>query len=243
MRILILGGTEEASQLAIKASAISGIEVITSLAGRTIEPKKIATRSRIGGFGGACGLVKYLQDNKIDRLIDATHPFATQISHNAAIAAKVCHLPHLILTRRPWQPTKSDRWIEVSDLKAAADILPTVAQRVFLTIGRQELATFTHLKDLWFLMRMIDHPQIDAAIPNGKVILQKGPFSLVEEEQLLIKYQIEAIVSKNSGGEATYAKILAARALNLPVIMVQRPLLATGKSVSDVESALNWISH
>jgi precorrin-6A/cobalt-precorrin-6A reductase len=241
MRVLILGGTSDASQLAVKASAISGLEVITSLAGRTRQPSKIDTPTRIGGFGGIEGLVNYLQNNAIALLIDATHPYAAQISFNAATAAKLCNLPHVMLVRPEWKPVNGDRWIEVESLKVAADLIPSLAKRVFLTIGRQELSTFTRLEDTWFLMRMIDSPEADIPIPNGQLLLKRGPFSLADERKLLIKYQIQVIISKNSGGDATYAKIVAARELGLPMVMVKRPVMPESDRVIDVEGALEWL--
>jgi precorrin-6A/cobalt-precorrin-6A reductase len=241
MRVLILGGTGDASKLASEASAMPNIEVITSLAGRTSQPAKILTQTRIGGFGGTSGLVTYLQENAIDLLIDATHPFAAHISFNAADAAKLGNIPRLMLVRPEWQPTNGDRWLEVEDLKAAANLLPGLAKRIFLTIGRQELSTFAHLQDIWFLMRSIDSPAANIPVPKGKLLLEKGSFSLADERELLIKYQIEAIVSKNSGGEATYAKIVAARELGLPVVMVKRPIMPEGDRVNEVESALEWL--
>lgn len=243
MRVLILGGTGDASQLAIAASNLPGIEIISSLAGRTRQPAAIATQARIGGFGGTEGLVAYLQDQAIALLIDATHPFAAQVSFNGATAAKICGIPHLMLIRPAWQPIEGDRWIEVDDLKAAAEILLGLAKRVFLTIGRQELSAFAHLEDIWFLMRMIDSPTSDTPIPKGQLLLERGPFSLANERELFKKYQIEAIVSKNSGGEATYAKIIAARELSLPVVMVKRPPVPESDRVSDIESALKWLQN
>ncbi|NJL53548.1 MAG: cobalt-precorrin-6A reductase [Hydrococcus sp. SU_1_0] len=243
MRVLILGGTGDACRLAAQATNIPGIEIITSLAGRTRQPAKSVTVTRIGGFGGISGLVKYLQENAIALLIDATHPFADQISFNAAQAANYCHIPHVILVRPAWQPVKGDRWIEVSDLKAAAAILPGLAKRVFLTIGRQELSTFAYLENIWFLMRMIDPPEADMPIPKGQLLLERGTFTLIQERELLKQYQIQTIVSKNSGGEATYAKIVAARELNLPVVMVKRPAMPESDRVNDVESALRWLKN
>lgn len=251
MRVLILGGTVDASQLAIQASTIPGIEVIVSLAGRTRQPAKINVQTRIGGFGGTEGLVAYLQDKAIALLIDATHPYAAQISFNAATAAKICGIPHLLLIRPEWKPvlgdpqsgSLGDRWIEVDSVEAAAARLPGLAKRVFLTIGRQELAVFADLEDIWFLMRAIDPPEANTPIPQGQLLLQRGPFSLADERELLQKYQIEAIVSKNSGGEATYAKIIAARELNLPVVMVKRPVMPSGTRVTDVKSALEWLHN
>jgi precorrin-6A/cobalt-precorrin-6A reductase len=241
MRVLILGGTGDASQLAMKASTLPEIEVIVSLAGRTRQPAPIATQTRIGGFGGTSGLVAYLQNNSIELLIDATHPFAEKISFNAAGAAKLCGIPHLILVRPPWRSIQGDRWIEVDNIEAAAAILSDLTKRVFLTIGRQELSTFSHLENIWFLMRAIDPPAPNLPIPKGQLLLERGPFSLADERKLLKKYQIEAIVSKNSGGDATYAKIIAARELGLPVVMVKRPSMPEGDRVADVESALKWL--
>lgn len=239
-RVLILGGTGDAKALSAKAAEIPGLEIMTSLAGRTRQPL-LAGNTRIGGFGGVAGLTEYLQSEQIDLLIDATHPFAAQISFNAAIAAAKAGIPHLMLIRPAWKPVEGDRWIEVDSNEAAASVLPGLAQRIFLTIGRQELAAFAHLQDLWFLMRMIDPPQAGASIPPGKLLLERGPFSLTDERSLLLNYNIDAIVSKNSGGDATYAKIIAAREVNLPVVMVQRPPVPSGEKVACLEDALVWI--
>lgn len=242
-RLLILGGTGEAAQLAKKAAKIDEIEVITSLAGRTQKPTFPLGNVRIGGFGGESGLIEYLQGQKIDLVIDATHPFAAQISFNAAAATAKCGLPHLMLVRPSWQQVAGDNWIEVPSNDAAAKLLPKSAQRVFLTIGRQELAAFANLKSRWFLMRMIDPPAAEALVPKGKLLLEKGPFSLEHERQLLQEYQIDLLVSKNSGGDATIAKIIAARELKIPVVMVQRPAIPNVEPVANVEAAINWLSR
>jgi precorrin-6A/cobalt-precorrin-6A reductase len=197
---------------------------------------------RIGGFGGAAGLINYIREQHITVLIDATHPFAAQMSHHAAAAAQACGLPHLMLVRPAWEPVAGDRWLPVESIAAAVAVLPEIARRVFLTIGRQELAAFAVLQDLWFLMRMIDPPLPDAPVPPGTLILGRGPFGLAEEHQLLTTYAIEAIVSKNSGGNATAAKLAAARELGLPVVMIQRPPLPAGEQVTDVEQALVWLA-
>jgi precorrin-6A/cobalt-precorrin-6A reductase len=242
-RLLILGGTGEAAKLAAQAALLPGVEVITSLAGRTHRPVTPSGRVRIGGFGGDAGLIDYMREQHVDLLIDATHPFAAHISFNAATAAQVCGLPHLLLVRPPWEPMEGDRWIAVESIAAAVSILPSVAQRVFLTTGRQDLAAFAPLKDLWFLMRMIDPPTPDTPVPPGMLVLERGPFTLEDERELLQTYAIEAIVSKNSGGDATYAKIRAARELVLPVIMVQRPPTPAGARVASVEEALGWLAQ
>jgi precorrin-6A/cobalt-precorrin-6A reductase len=254
-RVLILGGTGDATALATAAAQIPGIEVISSLAGRTQNPVSPDGGVRVGGFGGAAGLADYLRDpcgngeadpcgnsvadRSIHLLIDATHPFAAQITWNASIAAAEVGIPFLMLNRPAWEKMPGDRWIEVKDNATAATVLP--AQRVFLTIGRQELSAFTHCSDRWFLMRMIDPPASDRLYPQGEILLARGPFNVTDERELLQKHTIGAIVSKNSGGDATYAKIIAAREMKIPVVMVQRPVMPVGEKVTQVEEALSWI--
>ena len=241
-RLLILGGTGDAAELAARASQIAEIEVVSSLAGRTQQPFTPKTGTvRIGGFGGAAGLAAFLLDRPIDLLIDATHPFAAQISAHAAVAAAECNVPYLMLVRPAWERVEGDRWIEVASHSEAAKALSGQSQRVFLTIGRQELAEFAGLDAIWFLMRAIDPPALNTPVPNGKLLLARGPFTLEDERQLLLEYQIDTIVSKNSGGDATYAKIAAARELGLPVVMVQRPQIPDVEQVADVEGAIAWL--
>jgi precorrin-6A/cobalt-precorrin-6A reductase len=240
-RVLILGGTGDAAELARRAVALPDLTVISSLAGRTEAPTVPVGPVRIGGFGGVEGLVNYLQQEQIDALIDATHPFAAQISWNAATAAQQVEIPFLMLIRPAWEPVAGDHWIETTSHEAAAQLLSDLAQRIFLTIGRQELAAFAHLTDRWFLMRMIDPPQPGSPVPPGELLLERGPFSLEHERALLQQYQIEAIVSKNSGGAATYAKIEAAREARLPVVMIQRPAMPVGRAVSTVDQAMAWL--
>ncbi|MBX9256893.1 cobalt-precorrin-6A reductase [Desmonostoc muscorum CCALA 125] len=241
MRVLILGGTGDAAELAAKLASMEGVEIITSLAGRTREPLVPLGDLRVGGFGGVAGLASYLQVMQIDLLIDATHPFATQISWNAVDAATKVGVPHLMLIRPPWEKVSGDRWIEVDSVTAAAAALQNQAQRVFLTVGRQELAAFAHLKEIWFLMRMIDPPTPDALVPPGMLLCDRGPFTLNNEREILIHHNIDTIVSKNSGGDATYAKIIAARELEVKVVMVNRPATPPGDYVTDVDGALAWV--
>ncbi|MFP4221463.1 MAG: cobalt-precorrin-6A reductase [Phormidium sp.] len=240
-RVLILVGTGEGRKLARQASQRPDIEAIASLAGRTRQPDIPIETTRIGGFGGVEGLREYLRAQQIEALVDATHPFAAQISQNAAQAAEEAGIPHLRLTRPPWSPQPGDRWLEVSSYAEAAERVREVARRVFLTIGRQELARFAQVRQVWFLMRMIDPPAADCPRPPGEVLLARGPFSLDAERTLLQDYQIGAIVSKNSGGDGTYAKIVAARELQLPIIMVQRPAMPTGDCVSDIADVFDWL--
>ncbi|AFY74238.1 precorrin-6x reductase [Synechococcus sp. PCC 7502] len=243
MKVLVLGGTGDAVKLAAKLAHIPELEIISSLAGRTRKPAALVGDVRIGGFGGVAGLIEYLQAQKIDVVIDATHPCAGQISGNGAIACQVTKIPHLILVRPQWQKVKGDRWIEVASVEAAAVILPELGTRFFITSGRQQLEPFLKLAkshpQVWFLLRSIDPP--DLVIPNSEVLLDRGPFSLESERQLLKNYQIEAIVTKNSGGEATAAKLTAARELNIPVVMIQRPPMPDGEKVSEIDEAIAWI--
>jgi precorrin-6A/cobalt-precorrin-6A reductase len=240
-RLLILGGTGDAVKLASLAMSIPGLEVITSLAGRTISPKALLGEVRIGGFGGESGLVEYLQVENIDLLIDATHPFAARISWNAAGAVARVGIPRLMLIRPAWERLPQDNWIEVESVEVAVMAIPATVERIFLTIGRQQLATFAGLTDKWCLMRSIDPPDSTTPLPPGELLLDRGPFSLEQELQLLRDYWIDAIVSKNSGGAATYAKIIAARELGLPVIMVQRQIVPDGDVVGDVSGAIEWL--
>ncbi|BAY11120.1 precorrin-6x reductase [Calothrix sp. NIES-2098] len=241
MRVLILGGTGDAAELAARVATIPGIEAIASLAGRTRQPSIPSGNIRIGGFGGAAGLANYLRQEKIHLLIDATHPFASQISFNAAAAATEVGIPRLMLNRPVWEKVSGDRWIEVDNIAAATAALSNQAQRVFLTVGRQELSSFAHLKKLWFLMRVIDPPSPDDLIPPGLVLCDRGPFALENEREILINYKIDTIVSKNSGGDATYAKIIAAREMGVTVVMVNRPAIPPGEQVSNVEDAVAWL--
>lgn len=248
IKILILGGTSDAKELANQVANMpkiaDKIEVFSSLAGRTRAPFSPIGNVRIGGFGGVDGLVNYLEEMQINILVDATHPFASQISENAATAAKIVNIPHLMLVRPAWIKLPDDQWLEVENNIAAAKVLASEKNdihRVFLTIGRQEISTFAHLQNIWFLMRMIDLPDVNSVIPLGKILCDRGPFSLEDEKQILTEYKIDTIVSKNSGGNATYAKIIAARELGLKVIMVQRPILPSGEQVPDVETALQWL--
>lgn len=240
-RLLILGGTQEAAQLATQLTALPDLDVLSSLAGRLRQPTTPAGTLRVGGFGGVEGLSTYLREQQIALLIDATHPFAAQISFHAASAAHACGLPHLMLVRPAWVPGAGDHWLAVDSLADAAAQLPGLAQRVFLTIGRQEVATFAPLTELWFLMRMIDPPAPEMPMPPGLLLLERGPFTLAHERQLLHTHAIEAIVSKNSGGPATDAKLHAARELGLPVLMVQRPALPESVHVTDVAQAYQWV--
>jgi precorrin-6A/cobalt-precorrin-6A reductase len=241
-RILILGGTGDSAKLIPQLAALHNVETIASLAGRTPKPNvPIVGRVRLGGFGGVAGLAQYLQDEQVDMLVDMTHPFAVQIKHNAATAAAKVGIPRVLFSRPAWEKHPDDHWIEAKDLEAAAAVLPSVADRVFLTIGRQELSAFSQLRSHWFLMRMITQPEPTLRLPPGEILFDQGPFDVLNETELLKKYNIGAIVSKNSGGNAAYAKVIAAREMGMPIVMIPRPPLPEGDVVPDLERAVDWV--
>jgi precorrin-6A/cobalt-precorrin-6A reductase len=240
LRVLILGGTVEASALARLAAAEPGLAPILSLAGRTASPLLPAIPSRIGGFGGAAGLAAYLRHAAIDRLIDATHPFAHQISSNAAQAAALADVPRLVLCRPPWVAGPSDDWRMVPTMQAAALALGAARRRVFLTIGRQELRPFQAMAaHHHYLIRSVDPPDPALLPPRAEVITARGPFPEAAERALMERHGIDVLVTKNSGGAD--GKLSAARALGRPVVMVERQPAPVGETVAGAHAALAWL--
>jgi len=244
MRVLILGGTSQASALARALAARADIDATLSFAGATQNPIAPPIPFRVGGFGGAEGLRAYLEDGRIDAVIDATHPYAERISANAVRACAEARVPLAILTRPAWTHRERDRWIEVDDVGAAARALSDAPRRVFLTHGRLGLAAFAEAPQHFYLVRTIDPPPDIGRLPRHKLLLARGPFALEDEQNLMREERIDMLVTKNSGGGATYAKIEAARALGLPVVMIRRPAAASMGELSDVAAALAWLdSH
>ncbi len=241
MKILILGGTAEAAGLARGLSEVAGVATITSLAGRTRAPAAVPGAVRVGGFGGPEALAEYLRSEKIDLVVDATHPFAARISRNAARACEAAGVPRLLLARPPWAAQAGDTWISAADTEAAAAALPGLGQRAFLAIGRQELAAFMGLTELWFLVRLVEEPEAPPPLANYHLVLGRGPFAEAQELELLRAYGIEVVVSKNSGGAGAAAKIAAARVLELPVVMIERPPAPESETAEDVAAARAWI--
>jgi len=237
--ILILGGTGEARALAA-ALVRSGRQVMSSLAGRTASPLLPEGQVRIGGFGGVEGLAHYLRDERIGLLIDATHPFAAQISTNAVAAAKVADVSLVRLERPQWQRAQGAEWIEVEDMAAAADVLPAGAN-VFLAIGRQQIARFFQRTDCRFTARVIEPPE---TAPEGwTIIAGRGPFPVQAEIDLLALHGFTHMVAKNSGAAASHDKILAAAELGIPVVMVKRPALPPAHSFENVQALLDYIDQ
>jgi precorrin-6A/cobalt-precorrin-6A reductase len=242
-RILILGGTAESRALAARLAQRRDLAVTLSLAGRTAKPAAQPVPVRIGGFGGAEGLARHIAAEQIDALIDATHPYAAVMSANAARAAQVARVPLLALRRPPWTPLAGDRWIEVADMRAAVDALGAAPRRVFLTLGRKELAPFTQAPQHHYLVRSVDPVEPPLAVPSASYVVARGPFTEAGDGALLTAHAIEIVVAKNSGGSATYAKIAAARALALPVVMLRRPPLPQVPAVETIDEVAAWIDH
>jgi precorrin-6A/cobalt-precorrin-6A reductase len=241
-RLLILGGTREAAVLAGQASERFApvLEVITSLAGRLPPPRGLAGRLRIGGFGGTSGLVRYLRDERIALVIDATHPFATTISAHAAEACAATRTPRLLFLRPPWTPQPGDRWDEVADFAAAAEEVGAIARRAFLTIGLSELAAFSTVRRVFFLVRLFRLEPAPLPLADHAVIVARPPFTVEAERGLLARERIDTLVSKHSGGPIE-AKLTAARALGLTVVMIRRPEKPPGVRVDGVAGAMAWL--
>jgi precorrin-6A/cobalt-precorrin-6A reductase len=241
-RILILGGTGEAAALARALAARFGdaLAVTTSLAGRTREPTQVPGGLRVGGFGGPEGLADYLRSARIELLVDATHPFAAQISRHARLAAQATGTERLLLSRPSWKPEAGDRWIEAADMNSAAALLPRLGRCVFITTGARELDAFAALSDLHFVVRLIAPPRAPLALA-AELVIARPPFALDDERNLLQRHAIDVVVAKASGG-ARPEKLEAARAVGLPVVMISRPPPEPGPAVASVEDAVEWIA-
>jgi precorrin-6A/cobalt-precorrin-6A reductase len=242
-RILILGGTAEARQLAARLAPRADLAVTLSLAGRTATPAAQPVPVRTGGFGGADGLADHLIAARIDALIDATHPYAATISANAARAANRAQVAFLALRRPPWPRVAGDRWIEVADVAGAVAALGAAPRQVFVTLGRNELAPFVRAPQHHYLIRSVDPVDPPLALPHVDYITARGPFDEEAERALMEHQRIALVVSKNSGGPASYGKIAAARTLGLPVVMLQRPALPDAPGVETIDDVLAWLDH
>lgn len=241
--VLILGGTTEGRALAAALAEPPSLRVTSSLAGRVAQPRLPAGEVRIGGFGGPEGLADWLRGERVDAVVDATHPFAAGMSRNAALAAAATGVPLLVLRRPGFAPVAGDRWLPVPSLAAAAELLPGLGRRVFLTTGRQGIATFAHLDGVHFLARSVDPPEPPLP-PSFEVLLDRGPFTLDGERALLREHRIDVVVTKDSGGAATAPKLTAARERHLPVVIVRRPPVPDGVPVApDVPGAVRWLQH
>jgi len=241
-KVLILGGTTEARLLAGRLARRADLSVTVSLAGRVSEIVPHPVPVRIGGFGGLGGLVRHLAEEKIDVLIDATHPYADTISQSAVLAAGRAGVAFVALRRLPWVRQDGDQWREVESVAAAIEALGTMPRRVFLTLGRQEIAAVTAGQH-FYLVRSIEPIEPPLPLPHVRYLVARGPFAEADETWLLRHERIDAVVCRNSGGAGAYAKIAAARALGIEVLMIRRPELAEAPSVGSVAEAEAWLDH
>jgi precorrin-6A/cobalt-precorrin-6A reductase len=237
-RVLILGGTAEARELAA-ALHDRGVPVVSSLAGRVSRPRLPVGEVRIGGFGGPEAMARWLREEEIGCVVDATHPFADRISASAAAACTAAGVRLLRLERPGWEERPGDRWHWAADLPEAADLVPGLGRRVLLTTGRQGLAEFAHVDSAWFLVRCVEPPDPPLP-PDSEVLLDRGPYRLEAELDLIDRHRIDLVVTKDSGGAHTSAKLDAARERGLPVIVVRRPPRPAVPTVATVADALGW---
>lgn len=240
-RILLLGGTTEASLLA-RALAGAGLDAVFSYAGRTAAPLAQPLPTRVGGFGGVAGLVAYLRAEGISHVVDATHPFAAQMTRNAVAACGIAGVPLLGFERPAWQAGEGDDWLAVPDLACAVAALPAAPARVFLAIGKQHLAGFAARPQHHYLLRLVDAPG-DVPLPRAEVVVARGPFTVEGDTALMQTHRITHVVAKNSGGSGARAKLDAARLLRLPVILIERPQVPARPVAASVAGVMAWLGH
>ena len=237
-----MGGTGDANRLA-DAFVQEKIDAIYSYAGRTQIPLGHALPTRIGGFGGAAGLADFLRSERITHVIDATHPFAAEMSRHAVEACHLAAVPLVALERAPWIRGEGDRWIDVADISGAVSALPEQRARVFLAIGRQHIAPFAAKPQHAYTLRFVDAPDGALPLPDAEIIVSRGPFTRDGDRALMAGRGIQWLVARNSGGTGARAKIDAARELGLPVIMIARPALPERPWVENIEGVLAWLNH
>jgi precorrin-6A/cobalt-precorrin-6A reductase len=242
-RVLILGGTAEARMLAGRLAGRSDLSVTLSLAGRTVSPATQPVPVRIGGFGGAVGLAEYLVNERIDALIDATHPYAIVISANAIEAAGKSHVPFVALRRPPWLAIAGDRWTEVSDVREAVQAVGRLPRLVFVTLGRNEIGALAEAPQHHYLIRSVDPVDPPLPLPHANYVTGRGPFGEAEDRALMAEHRIEIVIAKNSGGSATYGKIAAARGLGISVIVLRRPHVPDVPAVETIDDVIAWLDH
>jgi precorrin-6A/cobalt-precorrin-6A reductase len=244
-KILILGGTGEAAELArrLVTETSEKTEVITSLAGRTKNPKTLPGRVFSDGFGGIQGLKSYIENENIDLLIDATHPFAENISENGYIASTVTNALRMTLSRPEWVLPPNAKWVEVDDMAVASDAVGAMSKRCFLTIGTGGLEAFSNLDSVWFLTRLIEQPSEPIPLANHEIILGRPPHDVDSERKLINEHRIDCLVSKHAGGKATEGKIIAALDADIPIVLIRRPLRLPGNWTESVDDCFAWINE
>lgn len=239
MRVLLLGGTTEASAMAVRLND-AAIDTVFSYAGRTRAPVAQPLPTRIGGFGGVAGLRDYLRSERITHVIDATHPFAAGMSGNAFAACVT--VPLIRLERAAWVPQAGDNWTIVDRIEDMPQALPRTPGRVFLAIGKQQIGLFAAMPQHHYILRLVDAPAAPLPLPKTTVLIARGPFSATDDTALMIAHGVTHVLAKNAGGAAAVAKLHAARALQLPVIMAARPALH-GETRDTVEGVMDWLAH
>ena len=242
INLLILGGTTEATALG-GAVAAAGLTGIVSFAGRVERPRRQPLPQRVGGFGGIDGLRDYIVRNGVTHVVDATHPFAAQMSCNAVAACAHANIPLIALTRAPWCAQSGDDWIHVPDIEGAVGALDRAPARVMLAVGRMHLDAFAPNPQHFYLLRLVDPPGNPPPFPDHHVLVSRGPFTLADDRALMEAHGIDLVVSKNAGGTGAYAKIEAARALGLPVIMIDRPAIPARTEAYGVADVMAWLGH
>ncbi|KIN75382.1 Precorrin-6x reductase [Sulfitobacter noctilucae] len=242
MRILLLGGTTEASMMA-RRLATTGLDAVFSYAGRTDAPVAQPLPVRVGGFGGAGGLGAYLHREKITHVIDATHPFAARMSQNASNACAAAQVPLIRLERPAWEPSDGDIWQLVPSVEAIPNTLPNAPARVFLAIGKQQVGLFAARPQHHYLLRLVDPPAAPLPLPHTTVVIARGPFDIAGDTALMQEHRITHVVAKNSGGSGARAKLDAARALGLPVLMADRPKLPEDRVARNADEVMRWLGH
>lgn len=225
-----------------QAVAEQGIPATYSYAGRVDSPRPQPVPVRVGGYGGANGLARYLRDHAITHVVEATHPFAAQMSRNAVSASREAGVPLAALTRPQWEAQEGDRWQHAPDIEGAVAALSRPAQRVFLAVGRMHLEDFAAQPQHHYLLRLVDEPDA-LPLPNCDVVVARGPFTEADDRALMQRHCIELVVSKNAGGTGARAKLDAARALGIPVLMIDRPALPQRTELSSVAQVLDWLAH
>lgn len=242
MRILLLGGTTEASSLA-ETLAKAGVDAVFSYAGRTNAPKAQPLPMRLGGFGGVAGLMDYLCSESITHVVDATHPFAAGMSRNAFEACAQINLPLIRLERPEWVPGSGDNWTLLPSVEDIPAALPDEPARVFLAIGKQQIGLFAVKPQHHYLLRLVDEPKDALPLPDCSVVIERGPFDVSADRALMETHRITHVVAKNGGGRGARAKLDAARALGLPVLMAKRPALPGHSVARDAEEVMRWLDH
>jgi len=223
------------------ALADAGLKAVFSYAGRTGNPLPQPLPVRVGGFGGITGLLAFLRNEGISQVIDATHPFAAEMSGNAIAACAETGVPLIAIERPQWQPVEGDLWHRVADIPTAAATLPDKPARVFLTIGKRQLDAFAAAPQHHYLVRVIDVPDEPLPFPNADLVAARGPFTYQGDLDLMRSHNTERLVTKNAGGDAARGKLDVARYLGLPVIMVDRPPLPARQAVTTVAEVMDWL--